>query len=150
MVRKRTEWAANVAGYINRPAKQFNRTSALHQPGRWACQDPRGWAHHGRPEFEPAEGEVSDEVCSGVEQLDDERMFDEDNSSSSNTLPANPMPQRQTGSRESTLSIADDSRPSASHLDHKAKRRYLEAIEHHQRLLRSLKNVSAQLEAVKD
>jgi hypothetical protein len=69
-VRKKITWAGNVAEYVNRPRACFSRSSNSYQPGRWACSDRRGWAHHGGPEFEPEE-EESDEPSSDQEDMEE-------------------------------------------------------------------------------
>lgn len=124
----------------------------MYQPGRWACPNRHGRAHHGGPEFEPAEEDDSDEVSSDGEEMHEQQLLDEDDADSQDTLPEVPTPRLQTTSRKRTLSIDDesvDTGPAASHLEHKAKRRCLEGTEDLQHLLRNLRDVNTQLEAGK-
>ena len=84
--------------------------------------------------------------------MHEEQLLDEDDADSQDTLPEVPTPRLQTTSRKRTLSIDDESantRPAASHPEYRTKRRCLEDTEDLQHLLHNLRDVNAQLEAVK-
>lgn len=131
VVRKKVEWAAAVAEYVSRPFTHFLRTSALYQPGRWACPDRCGWARHDGPEYEPEEEDDSDERPSDEEKVDEEELLDENKAGTPDSLAEMPTPHRRSRSRKRALSMdgesieAREARCAATCRQEKAKRRRL-------------------------